>query len=160
MYNLRELWERRQALISQLQTLGEQVGSREPNWDERAREEGFTKELVELDAKIKKGVEEAEREQRASDSFKRYQGLMVAVLRSSASVTSRLLSGSRVPSPRRAASPSSFCQRNSATSASRSLASSTALFGSSGTRSSRRRLRRCLSRSTTALSRFSLSRLP
>jgi len=63
---LKQLWEQRNALVSRINNLPEDDGAY-PR---------MVTDLNALDAKIQKGLDEVEREQRASESFARYEGLM------------------------------------------------------------------------------------
>jgi HK97 family phage major capsid protein len=73
---LKTLWEKRQKAAVELKALAELASGREYTAEETQAEERMVKELSELDTKINKGMDEIEREQRASESFKRYEGLM------------------------------------------------------------------------------------
>jgi HK97 family phage major capsid protein len=73
---LKTLWEKRRNTATELQALAELASGREYTAEETQQEERMVKDLSELDDKINKGMDEIEREQRASESFKRYEGLM------------------------------------------------------------------------------------
>jgi HK97 family phage major capsid protein len=73
---LKNLWEQRQRVITQLQGQAFVRENREPTAEERSADEKWIAELDALNAKIEKGLDEAEREQRSAESFKRYEKLM------------------------------------------------------------------------------------
>ena len=72
---VKRLWEKRMGVIHNLQAQAFVTENREPTAEERSADEAWAKELTELDEKIKKGLDELEREQRSSDAFDRYQKL-------------------------------------------------------------------------------------
>lgn len=72
---LKALWEKRTQLASQLNALAEGAQNREYTAAEAESESRMVGELKTLDEKIAKGLDEAEREQRSSEAFQRYEKL-------------------------------------------------------------------------------------
>jgi HK97 family phage major capsid protein len=72
---LKTLWEKRNEVAAKLNTMAEQASDRAYTPEEQQQEERMLKELGEVDAKIQKGLDEAEREKRSDDAFKRYEHL-------------------------------------------------------------------------------------
>jgi HK97 family phage major capsid protein len=72
---LKRLWEQRSKVVANLQGQLFVTANRAPTAEERATDEKWEKELTEIDGKIKKGLDDMEREQRSSDAFERYAKL-------------------------------------------------------------------------------------
>jgi HK97 family phage major capsid protein len=70
---IKRLWEQRSQLVDGLRSYAEKAN---PTAEDVQAEERMLAELKALDGKIGKAVDEAEREQRASESFKRYEKLV------------------------------------------------------------------------------------
>lgn len=72
---LKRLWQRRLQVVNDLQALGTLTEGRAPTGEEQAEEQRMADELTLLDGKIKNGMDELEREQRAADAMQRYERL-------------------------------------------------------------------------------------
>jgi HK97 family phage major capsid protein len=70
---LKNLWEQRGRVVDGLRSYAEKAN---PTAEDVQAEERMLAELKALDVKINKGLDEAEREERASESFKKYEHLM------------------------------------------------------------------------------------
>jgi HK97 family phage major capsid protein len=72
---LKKLWQQRMSVVHRLQDQAFVLEQREPTADEKAAEERMAKELEGLDGKFRRGLDEAEREQRSAEAFERFQKL-------------------------------------------------------------------------------------
>lgn len=72
---LKRLWTQRMKVALDIQALAEQTGGREPTAEETASEQRMVDELLDLDRKIKSGMDSMEHEQRAAEAFARYEKL-------------------------------------------------------------------------------------
>lgn len=72
---LKRLWERRMTVVNDLQAQAFVTEGREATAEEKQADERMSSELVSLDEKIAKGMDDLEREQRASDAMDRYARL-------------------------------------------------------------------------------------
>jgi HK97 family phage major capsid protein len=73
---LKALWEKRNKVLTDLQTQNYITEGREPTQDEKDVEVRMEKDLAEIDGKIEKALDEAEREERASKAFDRFENLL------------------------------------------------------------------------------------
>jgi HK97 family phage major capsid protein len=73
---LKALWEKRNKILTDIQTQSYISEGREPTEEEKQFEERMTADLVEVDGKISKGIDEVEREQRAAATFDRFERLV------------------------------------------------------------------------------------
>jgi HK97 family phage major capsid protein len=72
---LKRLWQRRLQVVNDLQAQATLTEGRAPTAEEQAEEQRMADELTLLDGKIKTGMDELEREQRAADAMARYERL-------------------------------------------------------------------------------------
>jgi HK97 family phage major capsid protein len=72
---VKALFEKRLQTINQLQGLAAVADGREYTAEEKASEQRMTDELVDLQTKIDKGLDDIEREQRSADALERYSRL-------------------------------------------------------------------------------------
>lgn len=72
---LKRLWQRRLQVVNDLQAQATLTEGRAPSAEEQTEEQRMADELTLLDGKIKTGMDELEREQRAADAMARYERL-------------------------------------------------------------------------------------
>lgn len=92
---LKALWEKRTKVLTDIQALAELTNGREPSEEEKDSEKRMVKDLTEIDGKLEKGMDDIEREMRAAESFKRYEGLMNGTLKDVTEKTTEIESGLR-----------------------------------------------------------------